>query len=191
MAHAPLIIVSGPSGSGKSTLIKGVIARWPDHLRLAASATTRQPRPGEQEGRDYFFWTRERFQQGIEAGEFLEYACVHGQHYYGTPRLQVAELLEKGYGVFLDIDVQGAAKVREAFPHHLSVFVKLPYFWTYCQRLEYRGEKLESIVRRLQTAVAELGHVGEYQHVIVNDEQQRATDEMAELVRGGFPGLSG
>src|SRR5437868_5270557 len=118
MAHAPLIIVSGPSGSGKSTLIKGVMSRWPGRLELAVSATTRQPRPGEQEGRDYHFWTVERFRQAIDAGEFLEHACVHGQNHYGTPRSEVEPRLRRGVGVFLDVDVQGAATVRTLFPEH-------------------------------------------------------------------------
>jgi len=191
MAHAPLIIVSGPSGSGKSTLIKGVIARWPDRLHLAVSATTRDPRPGEENGREYHFLTRERFAEYREAGKFLEVAEVHRQNWYGTPKDEVVPLLQKGVGVFLDIDVQGAARIRDLFPDHLSVFVKLPALWVYCQRLEERKEPLASIVRRLQTAVDELARVGEYQHQIVNDDKDRAIAELAALVRGRFPELPG
>src|SRR4051812_6248743 len=98
MAGAPLIIVSGPSGSGKSTLIKGVVARHRGELRLAVSATTRRPRPGEVEGVDYYFWTPEGFQRGLAAGEFLEHAIVHGAAYYGTPRAEVEDWLARGVG---------------------------------------------------------------------------------------------
>src|SRR5262249_7552198 len=191
MASAPLIIVSGPSGSGKSTLIKGVIARWPDRLHLAVSATTRNPRPGEENGRDYHFLTREQFERDREAGKFLEWAEVHRQNLYGTPCDEVLARLEKGVGVFLDVDVQGAARIRTLFPDHLSVFVKLPHLWVYCKRLEDRGEAMTSIVRRLQTAVEELTRVGEYQHQIVNDDKDRAINELAALVRGRFPDLAG
>jgi guanylate kinase len=189
MAHAPLIIVSGPSGSGKSTLIKGVIARWPNHLRLAVSATTRDPRPGEVNGREYHFLTREMFEHDIEQGKFLEYAEVHRQNLYGTPKAEVVPWLQKGIGVFLDVDVQGAGRMRALFPDHLSVFVKLPALWVYCKRLEERGEPLANVARRLVTAVGELDHAGEYQHQIVNDEKERATAELAALVRSHFPGL--
>ena len=189
MAHAPLIIVSGPAGAGKSTLIKGVIARWPNHLHLAVSATTRDPRPGEVNGREYHFLTREMFEHDIQQGKFLEYATVHRQHLYGTPREEVEPNLRKGIGVFLDVDVQGAGRMRALFPDHLSVFVKLPALWVYCKRLEERGEPLPSIVRRLETAVGELGLAGEYQHQIVNDDRERATAELAALVRSRFPGL--
>jgi len=189
MARAPVIIVSGPSGSGKSTLIKGALCRWPGQLRLAISATTRPPRPGEQDGRDYHFWTPDRFERAIAEGEFLEFAQVHGNNYYGTPRDEVVGWLEKGVGVFLDVDVQGAAALRNEFPDHLSVFVKLPALWWYCRRLEERGEAPRSIVRRLETALEELGHADRYQREIVNDDLKRATDELAELVRGRFDGL--
>jgi guanylate kinase len=188
MARGPLIIVSGPSGSGKSTLIKGVMVRWPGRLELAVSATTRQPRQGEEEGRDYHFWTPERFRQAIDAGEFLEYACVHGNNYYGTPRSEVEPRLERGVGVFLDVDVQGADKVRPLYPDHLSVFVKLPALWVYCQRLEERGDSPENIVRRLGTAINELAQIGKYQAVIVNEDREVATADLERLVRERFPG---
>jgi guanylate kinase len=186
---APLIIVSGPSGSGKSTLIKGVVARHPDRLRLAVSATTRRRRPTEADGVDYYFWTPEQFRQGLAAGKFLEHAVVHGVDYYGTPRAEVEDWLARGVGVFLDVDVQGADQIRPLYPEHLSVFVKLPALWVYCQRLEVeRKEPPESIVRRLGTAVVELGQIGKYQKVIVNDVKESATDELERLVRERFPG---
>lgn len=185
----PLIIVSGPSGSGKSTLIKMVVARYPDRLRLAVSATTRQKRSDEVADHDYYFWTREQFEAGLREGKFLEHAIVHGFDYYGTPRAEVEG--HPGKGVFLDIDVQGAEQVRPLFPEHLSVFVKLPALWVYCQRLEERGQNTpESIVKRLGTAVAELKRVGEYHKVIVNEgkKPEIAAAELERLVRERFPG---
>jgi len=186
--RAPLIIVSGPSGSGKSTLIKGVVARHPGKLRLAVSATTRARREGERDGVDYHFWTPGRFEQGIEDDVFLEYAVVHKISFYGTPRAEVEDWLARGVGVFLDVDVQGARQVRPLFPGHLSVFVKLPALWVYCQRLEQRGEPAESIVRRLETAIRELAEVDKYQAVIVNEDRDAATAELERLVRERFPG---
>src|SRR5205809_3719473 len=107
MPRGPLIILSGPSGSGKSTVIQRLLADPPGPLRLSVSATTRPPRPGEVDGRDYYFWTRDRFEAELRAGAFLEHAVVHGANYYGTLRSEVEPDLERGTGVILDIDVQG------------------------------------------------------------------------------------
>src|SRR5947209_19614706 len=101
MTVGPLIIVSGPSGSGKSTLIRHLLRRHPDRLRLAVSATTRARRPDEEEGRDYYFWTPEQFQRGLDEGKFLEHAAVHGVHWYGTLRSEVDSWRERGFGVIL------------------------------------------------------------------------------------------
>src|SRR5438552_4910697 len=109
MEKSPLIILSGPSASGKSTLVQRVLAEDPHPLRVSVSATTRPPRPGEIDGLHYHFWTVERFERGIAAGEFLEYACVHGKDWYGTLRREVDDWAPRGYGVILVIDVQGAA----------------------------------------------------------------------------------
>jgi len=187
--EAPLIIVSGPSGSGKSTLIKGVVARYPDRLRLAVSATTRGRRHGEVPGVDYHFWTHEDFVRGVDDRRFLEHAVVHKVHRYGTLRSEVDDWRAKGVGVFLDVDVQGADQTRPLYPDHLSVFVKLPALWVYCRRLEERKEPPESIVRRLETAITELAQVGKYHRVIVNDEKEAATAELERLVRERFPGF--
>jgi guanylate kinase len=182
MTPGPLIIVSGPSGSGKSTLIKKVLERHPGRLRLAVSATTRPRRKGEQDGVDYHFWTAEQFERELAAGAFLEHARVHGSHCYGTLHSEVDPYREQGMGVFLDIDVQGAARVRELYPEHLSVFIRLPSPEVYRQRLVLRGEPPESIERRMRTAEEELTHVGKYQHVIINDDLQRAVAELDALV---------
>jgi guanylate kinase len=183
MTLGPLIIVSGPSGSGKSTLIRRVLDanRYP--LRLAVSATTRAKRPGEREGVDYHFWTVERFQEQLAAGKFLEHAQVHGQNCYGTPRDEVDGYREKGKGVILDIDVQGAEQVRRSYPDAVSIFVKLSDWAMYEKRLRLRGSETDAgIARRLETARRELGHIGEYQHVIRNDDLEHAVGELLDVI---------
>jgi guanylate kinase len=183
MKLGPLIIVSGPAGAGKSTLIHRVIAANRFPLRLAVSATTRPPREGEEDGKDYFFWRQERFEAGLKSGAFLEYAVVHGQHYYGTPRSEVDGYREKGIGVILDIDVQGARQVRKLYPEHLSIFIKLSSWEMYEERLRKRGSETEqSIARRLETARKEVACIGEYQHVICNDDLEAATQQFLALL---------
>ena len=136
-ARAPLIIVSGPSGSGKSTLIRRVLAghSWP--LRLSVSATTRPIRPGEQPEIDYHYLSIPEFEEGIRSGAFLEFALVHG-NYYGTLQREVEPYLQKGIGVILDIDVQGASQVRVKYPDHCSVFIRASSLEIYEQRLRDR-----------------------------------------------------
>ena len=188
MTRGPLIIVSGPSGSGKSTLIRRVLQEGKYPLRLAVSATTRPPRPGEREGVDYHFWSPQRFEQECLLGAFLEYARVHGQNWYGTPRAEVEGYREKGVGVVLDIDVEGAAQVRAACPDQVSVFVKLSRWEMYEERLRQRGSETEaSIARRLETARRELERISEYDQVIVNDDLQRATEELLGWIGRQFP----
>jgi len=188
----PLIIVSGASGSGKSTLIRRVLdaTRGRLALRLSVSATTRAPRPGERDGVDYHFWTRERFLELLAAGAFLEHAEVHGQ-LYGTLRSEVDPYRERGVGVILDIDVQGAAAVRPHYPEHLSVFVTLPAWEMYEQRLRGRNEPEASIARRLATAREELKRVGEYQHTVVNGDLDGAVAELTALITRAFPAQPG
>jgi guanylate kinase len=183
MSNRPLIIVSGPAGSGKSTLIQRVLRETKLPLRLSVSATTRPPRDGERDGVNYHFWSWERFEKELAAGGFLEHAVVHGQNYYGTPRSEVDGWREKGYGVILDIDVQGAAQVRAVYPEAKSVFVKLPHWEMYEQRMRQRGSESEaSIARRLETARGELARIGEYNYVVVNDDLERATRELGGLI---------
>jgi guanylate kinase len=188
MGPGPLIIVSGPSGSGKSTLIRRVLEEKAFPLRLAVSVTTREPRSGERPGVDYFFWTRERFEEELARGAFLEHALVHG-NYYGTPCSEVDGYREKGVGVVLDIDVQGAGQVRHYYPDHVSVFIVLSRPEMYEERLRRRAsETEESIARRMETARRELGLIGEYQHVIVNDDDrlESATAEFRGLIARQF-----
>jgi guanylate kinase len=189
MALAPLIIVSGPAGSGKSTLIRAVLQeeRFRGRLRLAVSATTRPPREEERDGEDYQFWSQARFDEALAREELLEHAKVHGLYCYGTPRSEVDGYREKGMGVLLDIDVQGAAQVRTLYPDHTSIFVKLPDERLYEERIVKRGsETEETLRRRLQTAREELGREGEYQYTVVNDDRETAIRQFSDLIAAAF-----
>jgi guanylate kinase len=183
MTKGPLIIVSGASGTGKTTVIHEVVAELPTgKLRQSVSATTRPPRAGEVEGRHYHFWTRERFQEAIAAAEFLEYAEVHGC-YYGTLKKEVEPYRNRGMGVILDIDVQGASQVRRHCPDAVTVFLRAPSLAAYEERLRKRGtETEEAVLRRLAAAGRELAHAGEYDYQIVNDDLDKAVAEMRAIV---------
>jgi guanylate kinase len=151
-------------------------------LRLSVSATTRPPRAGEQDGVHYYFWARDRFEEAIRAGEFLEYAEVHG-NYYGTLWREVEPYRRQGVGVLLDIDVQGAAQVRRLCPDHVSVFLLTPSEAVYEQRLRGRGTETEAAIqRRLATAREELTHAGEYHYRVVNDKLEAAVAALKEIV---------
>jgi guanylate kinase len=183
----PLIILSGPSGSGKSTVIQRLLADPPGPLRLSVSATTRGPRPGEVDGKDYHFWSAERFERELAAGAFLEHARVHGSNQYGTLRTEVEPYLLQGIGIVLDIDVQGAEQVRRAWPDHVSVFLKAPSMEEYERRLRARGTEDDVIIRRrLETARAELAHADGYQYQVTNDDLSRAAAEVRQIVSREF-----
>lgn len=185
MAKAPLIILAGPSGSGKSTIVARLLKESGLPLRLSVSATTRRPRDYERHGVHYYFWTYEQFLKQKQAGAFLECAQVHGQ-WYGTLRSEVDDYRERGVGVVLDIDVQGAAQVRVLYPDCLSVFVRTSSWEAYEQRLRARGEGAESIAVRLATARRELERSGEFDFVIVNDDLDAAVARVRELVVKAF-----
>lgn len=182
MTKGPLIILSGPSGSGKSTVLQRLLAPGDLPLHLSVSATTRRPRPGEVDGVHYHFWPRERFEAELRVGAFLEHAEVHG-NYYGTLRREVEPVRERGQGVLLDIDVQGAAQVRQLCPDVFTVFLATPSPEVYEHRLRGRGtEGEESIRRRLETARRELERMGEYDAVVVNDDLGAAVARLRDLV---------
>lgn len=186
MARGPLIILSGPSGSGKSTVIKRLLADPPGPLRLSVSATTRPPRPGEQEGVDYYFWTRDEFERKLAAGEFLEHAVVHGVEHYGTLRTEVEPHLAAGRGVVLDIDVQGAEQVRRECPENTSIFLDTP-IEELERRLRLRGTEDEAkIRRRLESAQQELARAGEFHYQILNQDLDKATADLRAIVAGLF-----
>jgi guanylate kinase len=179
---AKVFVITGPSGVGKGTLIERLLERVPQ-LELSVSATTRESRPGEEEGRDYHFLTPEEFDQRVEAGDFLEHATYSGNR-YGTLRQEVERRLSEGRSVVLEIEVQGARQVRVAMPEAVLIFIAPPDPAALRQRLEGRGtDSEEAIERRLRTAEIELEAQAEFPHVIVNDDVQKAAAELEGLVR--------
>jgi guanylate kinase len=182
-ALAPLIIVSGPSGSGKTTVIGRLLKECSLPLRLSVSATTRPPRPGEIDGVHYHFWTRERFEDELHKGSFLEHAEVHG-NYYGTLRAEVEPYRAQGIIVLLDIDVQGAAQVRRQCKNVVTVFLQTSSLAAYEDRLRRRGTEDEAALqRRLATAQRELAHAGEYDYAVMNDNLEEAVTQLGAIVR--------
>lgn len=176
-----LYILSGPSGVGKDTVIKRLFEREPN-LKYSVSMTTRDKRPGEEEGVDYFYKTKEEFEQLMEQGELLEYA-KYVDNYYGTPRRYVEEMLEKGYNVFLEIEVQGALQVKESFPDGVFIFLIPPSLEELKRRIIGRGtETEESVMNRLQEAQKELKMMGEYDYLVVNDDVEVAVDNILSII---------
>jgi guanylate kinase len=184
----PLIILSGPSGVGKSAVVQQLLARTDLPLHLAVSATTRPPRPGEVDGRHYYFWPRERFEHALAAGQFLEHAEVFG-NLYGTLRSEVEPYRQRGCGVLLEIDVQGAAQIRRLYPEAVSIFLTAPSLDIYEQRLRGRHtDSEETIRRRLAGAAGELAHLPEYDYVVINDNLERTVAEVEDIIRRQFGG---
>jgi guanylate kinase len=170
-----LVVVSGPSGAGKSTVLKRLIADVP-RCRFSVSMTTRAPRPGEVDGRDYLFVTESQFVSAVEANGFLEHATVHGS-YYGTPRAYVQSELDKGFDIVLDIDVQGAAKVRESHPEGVFIFLAPPSLAELERRLRKRGtETPASLERRIGHARQEMEQANQYEYVVVNEDGDKGLD---------------
>ncbi len=176
-----LIVVSGPSGAGKSTLIRASLDGVPQ-LAYSVSATTRKPREGEVDGRDYIFLTRDEFEDWIEAGRFLEWA-EYSNNLYGTPEHRVNELLDQGYSVILEIELQGARKVRQKRPDAVMVFVRTPSLEETRRRLEGRAtETSEALESRMETAVKEVAARDEFDYEIINGDPERAREDMISLM---------
>ncbi|MBA3262601.1 MAG: guanylate kinase [Thermoleophilaceae bacterium] len=174
---APILVITGPSGVGKGTLIKGLLERVPG-LELAVSATTRRPREGEVNGVDYHFLGEEDFERRVAAGEFVEHA-EYAANRYGT---LTSELKRPAGGIVLEIDVQGARQVRDALPEAKLIFIEPPSFEDLERRLAARAsDRPEQIERRLAAARDELAAAGEFDHRIVNDDLQRALQELSKL----------
>lgn len=172
-----LVVVSGFAGTGKGTVMKELLSRY-DSYALSISATTRNPRPGEVDGREYFFKTKEEFEQMIADGAFVEYACYVG-NYYGTPKQYVEQQLAAGKDVILEIEIQGALKIKEQFPEALLLFIAPPSAEVLKQRLTDRGtETPEVIDMRLARAVEESQGMENYDYLVVND----VLDECVETV---------
>ncbi len=177
-----LIVVSGPSGSGKTSLVRQYLARPDARARLSISATTRQPRVGEEYGREYFFEKRVDFEAARDRGEFLEWAEVHG-NLYGTPADSVRSMLERGDCVILEIDVQGALQCLERFPSAELVFVNTSTFSVLEDRLRSRSTEDEPTIQvRLNNARREIALSEKYHHHLINENLDRAVDDLASLL---------
>jgi guanylate kinase len=177
-----MIVVSGPSGAGKSTVLAGVLAQM-DRLRFSVSHTTRPPRPGEQEGVQYYFVNEERFAKLQKDNAFLEWATVHA-HLYGTARSEYERAVQDGVDLLLDLDVQGAAQVRLRFPDAVTVFILPPSFEALERRLRGRGVGDErSMEQRLAVAAEELPLYREYDYAVINDDLDRTVENLKSIVR--------
>lgn len=182
MRKGLLVLISGPSGTGKGTVCDLLRKNHPE-ISYSISATTRQPRPGEQDGVNYYFYDKEKFQQMIEAGELLEWAEVYG-NYYGTPKQKVLDRLEAGEDILLEIDTQGALNVMKTMPEGLYIFLLPPSLEELAARLKGRGtETEESLQRRLGAAVDEIKLAHNYRYVVVNDTVENAAETIANIIK--------
>lgn len=175
-----LLVISGPSGAGKGTICKALLDK--NEFWLSVSATTRTPRQGEAHGKNYFFISREEFLTRIENDDFLEFAEVYG-NYYGTPKSSVIEMLDSGKDVILEIDIQGALKVKEAFPEGVFIFILPPSMEELKKRIIKRGsETPESLMTRFKSAYKEINYVSKYSYAVVNDEVEDAVKKIEGIV---------
>ena len=183
MANAgTLVVVSAPSGAGKSTLV-GLLLERDGMVRQSVSYTTRDPRPGEENGREYHFIDIATFSAMRDRGEFIEWAEVHG-NFYGTSRVWLEDQVRAGSDMLLEIDRQGAQQVRRLFPSAVTIFILPPSIAELERRLRNRGKDSEEVIqRRVAAALGEMRHVGEFDFVIINNDLQVALDDLAAAVR--------
>lgn len=181
MRKGLLILISGPSGTGKGTVCDLLRQKHPE-ISYSISATTRQPRPGEQDGINYYFYTKEKFQEMIDQGQLLEWAEVYG-NFYGTPKQKVLDRLDAGEDILLEIDTQGALNVMKVMPEGLFIFLLPPSLEELAARLKGRGtETEESLHRRLGAAVDEIKLATKYRYVVVNDKVEDAQETIAKII---------
>lgn len=181
MKRGLLIVVSGASGTGKGTVCKKILADMPE-VAYSISATTRAPRPGETDGKEYYFISRDEFEAWIADGKFLEFADVYG-NFYGTPLNKIEERLNRGEDILLEIDVQGALNVKRKCPDGIYIFLLPPSLEELKRRIEGRGtETAESLQRRLDNAIAEIKIGREYDYVVVNDTVDNAVAQIKAIL---------
>lgn len=175
-----LFIISGPSGAGKGTICKRLVEDT--KVEISVSMTTRQPRPGEEEGVSYYFTTKEDFLKEVQAGGLLEYAEVYG-NYYGTPKARVIEKLEQGIDVVLEIDIQGALNVKEVYPNGIFIFILPPSMAELRKRITGRGSETEEAINlRLSETLKEVSYIDKYDYCVVNGELEEAVARVKAIV---------
>ena len=176
-----LIIISGPSGAGKGTICKELVKD--SNIRISISMTTRDKREGEVDGKDYYFVTKDEFLDNIDKGNFLEYAINYGQNFYGTPKDKVFKLLNEGYDVILEIDIQGALKVKEVASNGIFIFVMPPSMRELKNRLIKRAtESREQVIERFKNAYKEINEVSKYKYVVINDDVVSCANRVSAII---------
>lgn len=177
-----LIVVSGPSGAGKDTVINKVL-ETEKNVWVSISMTSRQPRGNEENGKDYFFVTKEEFEENIKAGNLLEYA-TYNDNYYGTPKSKIDEYLNKGIDVILIIEIQGALQIKDLIPEALFIFIMPPSMEELKHRLINRGtDSPDKIIGRFKRAYEEINEVTKYNYVVVNDEVEKASNKVVSIIK--------
>lgn len=180
--HGQLIVISGPSGAGKDTIINKVVEDE-KNIWISVSATSRQIRPGEKEGVNYFYFSKEEFEEKIKNNYFLEYA-KYAENYYGTPKEKIIEKLEKGIDVVLVIEIQGAMKIKELVPEAIFIFIMPPSEKELLKRLKNRKtEDKNKIIERFNIAYKEINEVTKYNYVVVNDKLDEAVEKVKAIIK--------
>ncbi len=182
-AKGLLIVVSGPSGAGKDTIVSRVVANM-KNIKVSVSMTSRAPRGSEVNGKDYYFVTKKQFEESIKNDELLEYAVVHNNQYYGTPKAKIEEDLNNGVSIVLVIDIQGALKIKERIPEALFIFIMPPSMEVLKERLIARKtESKDKMLERFKTAYKEINEYTKYNYVVVNDKLDVAVDKVEAIIK--------